>query len=191
LRDQKIVEGGIAKSRIATSKKTRELPLRAAASSILPLSIGSTQLSAPSLPEKPVFAEAPGAEADSSSSSIFPMTGIAGRLIQYGHNYVDSFRFVSFLFMFSTNGDDVSSTQMDTKVPTEKLTVNLECPPNPYQGPSVIQKTTQEREDTSKISVFPIKVIADSLIQHRRKYTNTYLCVSLCSILFRPTGLDF
>jgi len=101
LYDQKIVEGGIAKSRIATTKKTR-----AVASSTLPL--GPTQISAPSLPERHLLTGDSGTEAlmaDSSSSSILPMSGIAGRLVQYGHKYIDSFRFVFFspLYVLSIN----------------------------------------------------------------------------------------
>lgn len=97
LHDQKIVKGGIVKSRIATTKKTREVPSHAVAPSTL--SLGSTQLSAPSFPEQLPFTEDHTTEAlmaDSSSCSILPMTGIAGRLVQYGHKYIDSFRFVIF-----------------------------------------------------------------------------------------------
>lgn len=93
--DQKIVEGGIAKSRVAASKKDREVLLGAAAAP----STSPLELMRYSGPLQPVVPEDPGAallDDSSSSSIIFPMTGIAGRLIQYGNKYTDTFKFVTF-----------------------------------------------------------------------------------------------
>lgn len=67
------------------------------------------------------------------------------------------------------------SGQLDTKGPTKKPTLDSAIPPDPMA--SIARKMTQGQSEKHG-STFPVEGVADSLIQHRKRYTDAYWCVN-------------